>query len=53
MANLFASGAVALVVLLFGVALLAMVRGTHAVAGLSFLAASLVIYFRETRLLES
>jgi len=53
MANLFASGAVALVLVLFAVALVAMVRGSHAVAGLSFLAASLVIYFRETQLLES
>lgn len=50
MANLPATGAAVVVVLLFGVALLALAQGTHAAAGLSFLAASLVIYFRETRL---
>ncbi len=39
-------------VVLFGIGLLAMSRGSLAVAGTSFLSASIAIYFRETRLQE-
>ncbi len=38
------------VVVLFGVALWAMSAGNFALAGTSFLSASIGIYFRETRL---
>lgn len=39
-----------LAVALFAVALFAMSRGSLAVAGMSFLSASVVIYLRESRL---
>lgn len=52
MANLLATGAAALAVLLFGAALLAMTVGDFRLAGFSFLSASLVIYIRETRLVD-
>lgn len=50
MANLLATGAAGLALFLFGTALLAMANGNLQVAGFSFLSASVVIYFRETRL---
>ena len=53
MANFLATGAAALAVLLFGVALLAMAEGSLRVAGFSFLSASVVIFLRETRLVDS
>lgn len=52
MANLPATAAAALAVLLFGVALVSMTNGATMVAGLCFISASLVIYLRETRLIE-
>jgi uncharacterized membrane protein len=42
----------ALVVALFALALWAMSAGNFALAGTSFLSASIAIYFRETRLQE-
>ncbi|WP_203229181.1 hypothetical protein [Halobellus captivus] len=53
MVNVLATAAAGLVVVLFAVALYAFAAGNYAVAGVMFLSASLVIYFRETRLLES
>jgi len=53
MANVSATAAAALAVLLFGVGLLAMTAQSIKLAGFSFLATSLVIYFRETRLVDS
>lgn len=50
MVNYPATAAVVLVVVLFAVALVAMSAGRLTAAGLSFFSASLVIYFRETRL---
>ena len=50
MANLPATAAAGLAVVLFGVGLLAMTEGSFAPAGASFLSASLVIYIRETYL---
>lgn len=50
MANYPAAAAVVLVVALFGVGVLALTVGRYTAAGMSFFSASLVIYFRETRL---
>jgi uncharacterized membrane protein len=50
MVNVLATAAALVVVALFGAALLALSAGNLQVAGFSFLAASLVIYLRETRL---
>ena len=52
MANLPATAAAGLAVLLFGFGLLAMTEGSFAPAGASFLSASLVIYIRETYLVD-
>jgi len=52
MANLPATGAAVLAVVLFGLALLAMAAGDFRVAGFSFLSASVVIYLRESRLVD-
>jgi hypothetical protein len=52
MANLPATSAAGLAVVLFGVGLLAMTAGALAPAGASFLSASLVIYIRETYLVS-
>ena len=52
MANPLATAAAALVVLLFGAGLLAMSNGAFAAAGACFLSASVLIYFRETRLVD-
>jgi hypothetical protein len=52
MANLPATGAAVLAVALFGVALLAMTARDLRVAGFCFLSAALVIYVRETYLVE-
>jgi hypothetical protein len=53
MANLLATAAAAVAVLLFGIALVFMMDGQLSIAGLCFLSASLVIYFRATRLVEN
>ncbi|QIO24664.1 hypothetical protein [Haloarcula sp. JP-L23] len=53
MENLLATVAAGLAVLLIGTALLAMSNGDLQVAGFSFLCASLVIYLRETRLVDT
>jgi hypothetical protein len=50
MENALATAAAVFVVVLFAVALLAMAAGNLAIAGVVFLSASLVIYFREKRL---
>lgn len=50
MVNILATAAAAFVVVLFAVALLAMAAGDFAIAGVVFLSASIVIYFREKRL---
>lgn len=47
MANLAATGAALLAVCLFGVGLVVMTGGSFGPAGVSFLSASIVIYFRE------
>ena len=52
MANLPATAAAGLAVVLFGFGLLAMTEGSFAPAGASFLSASLVIYIRETYLAD-
>lgn len=52
MVNLLATGAAILAVLLFVTALLAMTIGELRTAGFSFLAASLLIYVRETRFVD-
>jgi len=52
MVNALATAAAALVVLLFGVALFALANGRHAVAGVSFLSASVAIYLRENYLID-
>lgn len=52
MGRVLATAAAALAVGLFGVALLLLTVGNLRVAGLTFLSASLVIYFRETRLVD-
>jgi hypothetical protein len=51
MVNVPATAAAVVVVLLFGAALISMTNGSLMLAGLSFLGASVLIYFRETRLL--
>lgn len=53
MANLAATAAAGIAVLLVGTALFAMSAGDLRVAGFSFLCASLVIYLRETRLVDT
>jgi hypothetical protein len=53
MANLLATGAALLAVALFALALLGMAAGDLRMAGLSFLSTALVIYLRETRLVDS
>jgi len=50
MADAVATGLAALAVALIALALYFMTAGQLTVAGMSFLGASLVIYFRETRL---
>lgn len=52
MDNVAATGAAVLAVALFGVALFGMTTGDLRVAGFSFLCASLVIYLRESYLLD-
>jgi len=49
MAELVPTALAGLAVVLFGVALFSLRAGNFAVAGMSFMSASLVIYFRETR----
>ncbi|SEG76507.1 hypothetical protein SAMN04488133_3742 [Halobellus limi] len=53
MVNVLATVAAVFVVVLFAVALLALAAGEFAVAGVVFLSASIVIYFREKRLVDS
>jgi len=53
METLPATAAAGVAVLLFVGALAAMASGSLGVAGFSFLCASLVMYFRETRLVAS
>ncbi|WP_311172924.1 hypothetical protein [Halobellus ordinarius] len=50
MENLLATGAIVVVVALFGFALYQMTIGDYTVAGMSFLSASIVIYYRENHL---
>jgi uncharacterized membrane protein len=50
MVNYPATAAALLVVVLFGAALFALSAGRFTAAGVSFFSASLVIYFRESRL---
>lgn len=52
MQNPLATGAAGLAVVLFVVALASMSSGNLQAAGFSFLSASVVIYLRETRLLD-
>ena len=52
MARLLATGAAAVAALLMGVGLIGMTVGDFRLAGFSFLSASLVIYLRETRLVD-
>ncbi|MFB6227940.1 MAG: hypothetical protein ABEH88_05050 [Halobacteriales archaeon] len=49
MVNVIQTGLALLAVMLLGIGLLAMTVGSLTMAGMSFLSASLVIYFRETR----
>lgn len=49
MVDVVRTGLALLVLVLFGLALVAMTAGDLTFAGISFLSASLVIYFRETR----
>lgn len=49
MVNLPATALAALVVVLFGVAIVSMSAGSLRIAGLSFLSASVLIYVREKR----
>jgi hypothetical protein len=49
MAELIPTVLAVVAVALFGIALWAMSAGSFALAGLSFLSASIVIYLRETR----
>jgi len=53
MQNLLATVAVGIVLVLFGVALYWMSVGDYTAAGLCFLSASIVIYYRENRLVGS
>ena len=50
MRNLLATVAVGVVLVLFGFALYWMTVGDYTAAGLCFLSASIVIYYRENRL---
>ncbi|MDQ2056236.1 MULTISPECIES: hypothetical protein [Halobellus] len=50
MPNYLATAAALFVVVLFAVAVLAMTVGNYAAAGVLFFSASIVIYFREKRL---
>jgi len=50
MRTAFRTGAAAVVLVLFGVALVLMSRGELMLAGLSFLGAAVLIYLRESRL---
>ena len=52
MARLLATGAAVVAALLMGVGLIGMTVGDFRLAGFSFLSASLVIYIRETRLID-
>lgn len=52
MANSLSTAAAVLVVLLFGAAVVSMANGELRVAGFCFLSASVVIYFRATRLVD-
>ncbi|WP_435156552.1 hypothetical protein [Haladaptatus sp. DFWS20] len=52
MINILATAVSGLILLLFGIALLAMSSGEFQVAGLCFLSAAIVIYIRETRLVN-
>jgi len=52
MVNVLATGAAVLFVALVLSALVAMANGVLQVAGFSFLSASVVLYLRETRLVE-
>lgn len=52
MTNVPATAAAAFALLLFAVAMASMANGSLLAAGLSFLSASMVIYFRETRLVD-
>jgi hypothetical protein len=49
MVNVVRAGLALLAVVLFGIGLAAMTAGNLTFAGMSYLGASLVIYFRETR----
>jgi membrane protein implicated in regulation of membrane protease activity len=51
MSRLLATGLAVLAVALAGVALFAMSAGNLQLAGFSFLSVSIVLYFRETRVL--
>ncbi|MFB6117231.1 hypothetical protein [Halosegnis sp.] len=53
MANVPATGAAALAVVLIGAALFGMANGNLRLAGFSFLCASLTIYLRESYLLDA
>lgn len=53
MGRVLATAVAVLAVGLFGLALLLLTVGNLQGAGLTFLSASLVIYFRETRLVDS
>jgi len=53
MVDLLATGMAALAVVLIVAALLALSAGDLGTAGVSFLSASLVIYLRETRALDT
>ena len=50
MGTLLANAAVVVVLALFGAALFAMTVGDYGLAGVLFLTASIVIYYRENRL---
>lgn len=53
MANTLATAAAAFAVLLVGAALVLMANEQFSIAGFCFLSASIVIYFRATRLVEN
>ena len=53
MVRLLATGAAAVAALLMGAGLIGMTVGDFRLAGFSFLSASLVIYMRETRLVNA
>jgi hypothetical protein len=52
MGNTIATGAALVAALLMGLGIVGMVAGNLRLGGFSFLSASLVIYLRETRLLD-